>query len=51
MQRAAELGHAITANRIILTNKIRPRFAATSFDEFAIAVTHRPKTGSFVLSP
>ncbi len=28
----------------------RPRFAATSFDDFAIAVTYRPNIESFVLS-
>src|SRR5882757_10388533 len=26
----------------LLTNKTRPRFAATSFDDFAIAVMHHP---------
>jgi hypothetical protein len=43
-------GNIHNRSRLLLTNKIRPRFAATSFDDFAIAVTHRPNIESFVLS-
>src|SRR6267142_6933675 len=32
---------------LLLTNKIRPRLAATSFDDFAIAIPHRPNIESF----
>src|ERR1700687_6133122 len=43
-------GNIHKRSRLLLTNKIRPRLAATSFDDFAIAVTHHPNIGSFVLS-
>src|ERR1700688_2690197 len=43
-------GNIHNRSRLLLTNKTRPRFAATSFDDFAIAITHRPNIGSFVLS-
>jgi hypothetical protein len=33
-------GNIHNPSRLLLTNKIRPRFAATSFDDFAIAVPH-----------
>src|SRR5580704_15732514 len=32
-------GNIHNRSRLLLTNKIRPRFAATSFDDFAIALT------------
>jgi hypothetical protein len=35
-------GNIHNLSRLLLTNKTRPRFAATSFDDFAIAITHRP---------
>jgi hypothetical protein len=35
-------------SRLLLTNKIRPCFAAMSFDDFAITVPHRLTTNSFV---
>ncbi len=41
-------GNIHNRSRLLLTNKIRPRFAATSFDDFAIAVPHRPNIKSSV---
>src|SRR6266478_8952081 len=41
-------GNIHNRSRLLLTNKIRPRFAATSFDDFAITVPHRLTTNSFV---
>src|SRR5258708_839576 len=41
-------GNIHNRSRLLLTNKIRPRFAATSFDDFAITVPHRPSIESFV---
>ena len=40
-------GNIHNRSRLLLTNKIRPRLAATSFDDFAIAVNHRPNIESF----
>jgi len=39
-------GNIHNRSRLLLTNKIRPRFAAMSFDDFAITVPHRPTTNS-----
>src|SRR6266478_10218227 len=33
-------GNIHNRSRLLLTNKTRPRFAATSFDDFAIALPH-----------
>ena len=41
-------GNIHNRSRLLLTNKIRPRFATTSFDDFAITVPHRQTTNSFV---
>ena len=41
-------GNIHNRSRLLLTNKIRPRFAAMSFDDFAISVPHRLTTNSFV---
>lgn len=41
-------GNIHNRSRLLLTNKIRPRFATTSFDDFAITVPHRLTTNSFV---
>ena len=41
-------GNIHNRSRLLLTNKIRPRFAAMSFDDFAITVLHRPTTSSSV---
>ena len=35
-------GNIHNRSRLLLTNKTRPRFAATSFDDFAIAVSAPP---------
>jgi len=43
-------GNIHNRSRLLLTNKIRPRFATTSFDDFAITVPHRVTTNSFVRS-
>jgi hypothetical protein len=40
-------GNIHNRSRLLLTNKIRPRLAATSFDDFAIAIPHRPNIESF----
>ena len=40
-------GNIHNRSRLLLTNQIRPRFAATSFDDFAIIVPHR-QTATFV---
>src|SRR5258708_22754000 len=40
-------GNIHNRSRLLLTNKTRPRFAATSFDDFAITVPHRPNIESF----
>ena len=37
-------GNIHNRSRLLLTNKIRPRFAAMSFDDFAITVPHRLTT-------
>src|ERR1700722_118324 len=44
-------GNIHNRSRLLLTNKTRPRFAATSFDDFdfAIAITHRPNVGHLCL--
>ena len=34
-------GNIHSRSRLLLTNKTRPRFVATSFDDFAIAIPHR----------
>src|SRR5580692_1721632 len=39
-------GNIHNRSRLLLTNKTRPRFAATSFDDFAITVPHRPNIES-----
>ena len=41
-------GNIHNRSRLLLTNKTRPRFAATSFDDFAITGQHRPNIESFV---
>jgi len=41
-------GNIHNRSRLLLTNKIRPRFAAMSFDDFAITVPHRLTTNSSV---
>src|SRR5260221_8710113 len=40
-------GNIHNRSRLLLTNKFRPRLAATSFDDFAIAIPHRPNIESF----
>src|SRR5712664_4042888 len=40
-------GNIHNRSLLLLTNKIRPRLAATSFDDFAIAIPHRPNIESF----
>lgn len=41
-------GNIHNRSRLLLTNKIRPLFAAMSFDDFAITVPHRLTTNSSV---
>src|SRR6266478_3914457 len=41
-------GNIHNRSRLLLTNKIRPRFAATSFDDFAITIPHCLTINSFV---
>src|ERR1700687_1245027 len=41
-------GNIHNRSRLLLTNKTRPRFTATSFDDFAITVLRRPRIESFV---
>lgn len=40
-------GNIHNRSRLLLTNKTRPRFAATNFDDFTIAIT-LPTSGHFV---
>ena len=40
-------GNIHNRSRLLLTNKIRPRFAAMSFDAFAIPILRRPAMESF----
>jgi hypothetical protein len=40
-------GNIHNRSRLLLTNRTRPRFAATSFDDFAIVMPNRPNIESF----